>query len=52
MLLGSLLATLLGGVLLGDLLGDLLGGVLLGDDLLGSSSSSSSDFTGYSRKND
>jgi hypothetical protein len=50
-LLGSLLATLLGGVLLGDLLGDLLGGVLLGDDLLGSSSSSS-DFTGYSRKND
>jgi hypothetical protein len=37
-------------MLLGDLLGDLLGS-LLGDNLLGSSSSSS-DFTGYSRKND
>jgi hypothetical protein len=42
---------LLGGGLLGDLLGDLLVG-LLGDNLLGVSSSSSSDFTGYIRKND
>jgi len=48
----SLLVSLLGGGLLGDLLGDLLVSLLGVSNLLGVSSSSSSDFTGYIRKND
>jgi hypothetical protein len=47
----SLLVSLLGGGLLGDLLGDLLVSLLGVSNLLGVSSSSS-DFTGYIRKND